>query len=203
MYYPKNKILENQYTAGKQYIYKSSGKEYIGYYYILSDGRIFNGKNPQYYPTEELIKFKDFSLDSITDPMVLSYNKLKKGTSIEKILTYGIIPTFYPNPTNEEYTLGIITRYFCKPINGNSSNIKEISKDTYESLLYKKGEYDSEFHIITKLPWQISGPLFNVYQGSIVIISGIINTNFNQIKLVERNFPGLSNYLRDLKEFSK
>jgi hypothetical protein len=203
MYFPKNKILESQYTAGNQFIVKSTGKEYVGYYYVLSNGKTFTGKNNQYKPSFELIKFKGLSKDDIKDPAILEYTKLKQGTKIEKILTYNIIPTFYPKPTEEEYATGIITRYFAKPVNANAKTIKEIKKDVYESIFHQKGEYDDALNIVTKVPWQITGPLHDVYQGEIIISPGIIDTNFKQIKIAEIRFPGLSSYLIDLKEFSK
>ncbi len=203
MYIPKNKIKENQYTIGKQYIVKSTGKEYIGYYYTLSDGKSFSGKNPQYTPSLELIQYTGLSIQSITDPLIIDYLKLKKNTHSEDILKYKPIPVFYPHLNSKDYDLGVITRYFCKPINGGVSSIKEIEKSVYDSIFYKKGEYDDTLNIVTKVPWTIKGSLNDIFQGEILIQPGVINTNYNQIKLSEINFHGISKYLLDLKEFYK
>ena len=55
---PSNIITENQYTAGKEYMYLTTYKEYIGYYYIINDkyftGKTYNSNSSSF----ELIKIE-------------------------------------------------------------------------------------------------------------------------------------------------
>ena len=44
-YYPKSQITPNLYTNGGEYMFASNSKEYIGYYYKISNGKIFAGRN--------------------------------------------------------------------------------------------------------------------------------------------------------------
>lgn len=200
-YYPKNKIKENQYTSGKEYAY-SSGVEYVGYYYVLSNGKIFSGKNPQEPFSKELIPYSEIINNIVLGSEVSRYNNLVRDTPINQIQQFQPIPVYYPVLTREDYKLGIITRYFYKKINSNYKTIKEINQEVYTSILNKEKTYDYISNIVTKLPWKISGPLHDEYQNNILINPGIIDTNKRQIQIAERNFPGLSNYLVNPAEFS-
>ena len=54
MYYPPSQIQTNLYTGGDEYIIASSGENYIGNYYSVSNGTFYTGKNPKDTPTVEL-----------------------------------------------------------------------------------------------------------------------------------------------------
>ena len=41
MYIPKNRIKENLYTPGNEYVIKSTKENYIGYYHSLYTGKFF------------------------------------------------------------------------------------------------------------------------------------------------------------------
>ena len=47
MYYPKSQIITNLYTNGDKYAFQSTpNTPYTGYYYVVSTGEIFSGRNP-------------------------------------------------------------------------------------------------------------------------------------------------------------
>lgn len=202
MYYPKSQILSNQYTYGKELYVKSSGKEYIGYYYIVSNGKIYSGESPQ-SNSMELIKSNSISISSEWDKNLSKYIELKKGNSVEKILYYKEIPSYYPNPTEIDYNIGYIQRYFSCNKNIYPLQIKEISKVTYEALSNQTEQYDYALNKILSIPWQISGPLLNQYENQIIIFPGVIDTNKKQLLIAEKSLPGISMYLTNLKEFYK
>ena len=54
MYYPKSQIITNLSSNG-DLEYKSDNTPYSGFYYRLSNGKLFTGKTPQDGPNEELI----------------------------------------------------------------------------------------------------------------------------------------------------
>lgn len=198
-YYPKNKILNNQYTAGKKYSYPS-GIEYVGYYYVLSNGKVFSGKTPQDPNSVELVSYAE-NIGRLYNPKLFIYNDLTKNTSIAKIQNFKSIPSYYPILTENDYKLGIITRYFCNKLDSNSTTIKEISKEIYTSLINQEPTYDYISNIIAKIPWKITGPLYDVYQNNILIQPGIVDTNSRQLAITEKTFPGISDYLNNLTEF--
>lgn len=200
-YYPKNKIKENQYTAGKEYSYPS-GKEYVGYYYVLSNGDVFSGRNPQVSFSKPLIPYSE-ALQKQNNPEVSFYNKLTSQDPISTIQKYQPIPIYYPILSENDYKLGSITRYFCNRIDSDSTTIKEISKETYNSLISKDGKYDGVLHTTVLLPWQISGPAVDLYRNGIIIRPGVVTTNIRQIEIANQKFPGLLGYLRNVTELAR
>jgi hypothetical protein len=55
MYFPKSKIIPDQYTNGGELAYKKSGTSYEGSYHILANGSVFTGKNPNDGVPQELV----------------------------------------------------------------------------------------------------------------------------------------------------
>ena len=77
MYFPKSQIQPNLYTNGEEFVFiNNREKFYTGYYYKLSTGKRYTGKNPDNGPGIELIQAKDdvlkTSLDSDAIPPTLS-----------------------------------------------------------------------------------------------------------------------------------
>jgi hypothetical protein len=110
MYFPKNKIKTGLYTAGNEYVIKSTGGGYTGPYWRTSAGKYFTGTSPNNIPIQELVPQ--------TDPN----NTPTQVVPIETIF-----------PTESDYELGEFTRYFTK--RRNQSLYQEITKTTYQSIL--------------------------------------------------------------------
>ena len=54
MYIPKNRIKTNLYTSGGEWVVKSTGEEYIGFYHSLYTGESYTGKTQNDKPKELL-----------------------------------------------------------------------------------------------------------------------------------------------------
>lgn len=199
-YYPKNRIKENQYTSGGEYAY-SSGIEYIGYYYVLSNGNVFSGKNPQDINSVKLISYIE-GAQKLLFPTSSVYDRLMLNENIVKIKQYKPIPFYYPVLTQENYNFGSIIRYFCNRVDSNSTTIKEISGEVFNSLNNQDGTYDSVMHTFVSLPWLISGPLEDVYRNGILIRPGVKDTNLRQTQIADKKLPGLLGYLSNMVEFA-
>jgi hypothetical protein len=91
----------------------------------------------------------------------------------------------YPTPTEDDYKLGVFTRYFCVKINEN--RYLELSKDVYDKLVNKNSNYLWEPYTPFKLQWTIAGEL-----------DYVVNTNRNIILLTEKRLKrkGLDIFLR-------
>ena len=63
-YYPPSQIKTNLYTGGAEFVVEKSKQEYIGYYYALSDGTFYSGKNPNNKPNN-LLKEKFEKRDGV------------------------------------------------------------------------------------------------------------------------------------------
>ena len=71
-------------------------------------------------------------------------------------------PTIVPLPTQSDYELGFIMRYFVRRANDLNGFIYEIDESTFES--YK----NKPFWLVGELKWRISGPIDNVYKNAIL-----------------------------------
>lgn len=202
MYVPKNRIITNQYSDDFKLVVKSTQKFYTGFYYKTFDGKYFSGKTPNDKPNVELELVKDTDnftqgqpqnhilyesvgeVEGYDEGMVVDYSKLNNINLLNQ--TKRFTPyQHYPKPTEDDYKLGVFTRYFCVKI--NEDRYIELSKDVYDKLVGKDSEYLWEPYTPFKLQWTITGELDDV-----------VNTNRNIILLTEKRLKrkGLDIFLR-------
>jgi hypothetical protein len=62
-YYPKSQVKTDLYTNGGQYVLSTTQEEYTGYYYEISTGQKYTGKNPQQGPSILLQKLRNYIND--------------------------------------------------------------------------------------------------------------------------------------------
>ena len=154
---PKNQIVQNKYTTGKEYMFVKTYREYQGYYYELN-GKTYAGKefNPSAY---ELIKIQSDSVNNLlTNPSTYIYGKVS-GNKITKTKV-----TSLPSSTTTnllDRAGDFFLKFFCQKIN-QSSIIKEIDEETYISLqkdpLYKTtfiGTYNGKTQSVDEANKQI------------------------------------------------
>jgi len=206
-YYPKSQIKTNLYTSGLEYV-TANGTVYTGYYYEISTGKKYTGKNPQDIPTEELFPYQtDLNLDQgdpgdyqvgpgfdFTDPdpqvaeqwqihqnVFSEYGAtIKTGVQLTKLPYY--IP---PQPTEGDYQIGEFTRYFCKKT--NEIIYIEIDKDQYNKSFAQDNDILWSLYKPFKLPWDISGDKNQVVQ---------TNRNMVELLMVREGLPYFDQYLR-------
>lgn len=160
-YYPLSQIKTNLYTNGREYAYIISNKEYIGYYWKASDGKIFSGKTPQDTPTEELTPINTYNSNTSFSNIFLNINQEDTNNitylNIKNIpITNIYIPPYSPTlPTSQDYQTGEFIRYFCKK--SNEVIYIEINQDTYNLLLNKDPHILWQLYIPFNIPWQITG----------------------------------------------
>jgi hypothetical protein len=126
---PQNQIVTSKYTAGKEYIFNDTYREYIGYYYELNNkffaGKEFNTNSP------ELIRMNSDSINRLlTNPFTYLYGKISKI----KLNNNKFTPIYFL-PSEDEAKKGQVLRYFAQKINFNPILIKEIDKETYNKLV--------------------------------------------------------------------
>lgn len=198
MYYPSHQIKSNLYTNGDEFKYLYNNENYIGFYYKTSNGDFYTGKNNQDGVNYKLIpstvnitnQVENFNVNSnvegdkslwlVNDG---SYGKLK---SIENGVTKVVYPlSFFPKPTQEDYDLGEITRYFVKKT--NEVKFIEISKLEYGKYVSKSENVPYQLYIPFALIWELTGDIQQVYE-----------INYKTVKRVEESqkLYGLEQYFK-------
>ena len=192
MYIPKNRIKTNLYTRGDEYVIKSNGENYIGFYYSLFNGTFFTGKTQNDLPTEEIIKTSSSTEDILrltSENLVFQryasnyvYNRL---SNINVSLTKLIPQQSYPLPTEDDYLLGSFTRYFA--IKVNELQYLELDLPTFQKLKKRDNNWMWEMYTIFSIQWTLIGDQEEVARA-----------NKNQILIAEQNNKrlGLNIFLR-------
>ena len=163
IYYPKSKILEGQFTSGKDFTIKLTKKPYIGFYFALSNNTFFTGKNFYNSNSQELEK--------------IDVSKLKDTIKLP-------IP-FFVSPTEQDYKVGYITRYFMMRRNGDFTTIKEISFQDFDTF------NSDDLYKTTTLKWKITGSKDEVE-----------NTNKTLVELKKPGFD-FGTYFTNYSQFLK
>lgn len=214
MYTPKNRIVTNQYTSGNLLVDKTTQEFYRGFYYKTFNGKYFSGKTPNDTPSVELefvqstdsnyndslpqnelaygdapTYLDDINSEGYNQETVIKYAKMK-GINLNNIPRVFVPTQHYPQPTEDDYKLGVFTRYFV--VKTNEIQYMELSKDIYDKIKNKDIQYMWEPYTPFKLQWTIKGD--EKY---------VVNTNRNIILLTEKRLKrqGLDIFLR--KNYTK
>ena len=185
MYFPKSQITPNLYTNGGEFILTSTNQNYIGYYYKVTNGRIFTGKTPE-DGDNILLKMVDseppFQTEISLQPIdTFSYIYYNKPTP-EKYLPYGSQPSI--SPTDIE--AGKFIRYFAKKT--NELKYLEVNEKTYTELSTNSPSIAWEIYDSAQIEWLITGPQELAY-----------NKNEQKVHEVEQKqkWYGFSTFLKE------
>lgn len=124
--------------------------------------------------------------------------KIDRYKNITSVPQYDIssikISTFIPKPTDSDYSIGYIRRYFIQNSIDNTSPIYEVSNLEFERVLIKP------IYTGVSVKWRISGPITQTFTSS-VLDKGVRESNRIAISLVRDKIPNLKLYLPNLLQF--
>ena len=206
MYYPKSQIQTNLYTNGGELMTRLGKREYIGYYYEVSDGKKYAGRNPNDQIPIELIPMSSQDgledEDSLLNPPIIyrpnndsgqnfiSPNSLKINESYRNLTNIGntrFPPRFSLTiPTLEESQIGEYRRYFAKKT--NELVYIEVSKETYNKFINEDPKVAFDLYNLVSLSWSLRGEERQVFE-----------TNKKIVELIEKenNWYGFTLYFKD------
>jgi hypothetical protein len=190
MYYPKSQIKTNIFTNGSELVNSITQEGYQGYYYEISTGQQFTGKNPQDGPNILLISSEaseyTFNDNQKTPPGEIVPLQSPDYTPTN-IPTVRSIPLFNPTtPTSQDNQNGQFNRYFCKK--NNETRYLEIDKNTYQQLQKRDPKIASDLYTPIIVLWIIQGNQTQVY-----------NSNKATVQSIETNakWNGFSQYFQE------
>jgi len=175
-YYPKSQIKTNLYTNGGEYVLSTTLSLYKGYYYEISTGQKFTGKQPGdgenillISPTSpenrisnnnpnlkknitlNLYKY-DEPEDSFNDFSPLKYSE--QTGQLNQTQRFLPSPTI-TLPTEQDYENGRMIRYFAKKT--NELRYLETSKQTFTDLNSSSPNIAWDLYEPVQIQWIISG----------------------------------------------
>jgi hypothetical protein len=205
MYYPKSQIKTNLFTNGGDYILLTTNEAYKGYYYEISSGQTYTGKNPQDGPN--ILLTTPINVTQPTEatqetPIIYALDAGKEGdgllyefdpnvyfdlTNENNSNVFKFIPLFNPTlPTPQDNQNGQFNRYFCKK--NNETRYLEIDKNTYQQLQKRE----------PKIAWDLYTPIIVLWitQGN---QTQVFNSNKATVQAIETNakWDGFSQYFQE------
>lgn len=109
-----------------------------------------------------------------------------------------VIPnTTVPSPTDSDYQLGFIYRYFIQKANDENAFIYEVSETDYD--FYSENHFWKRIRI----KWRISGPTNSIYKSGVLEDRGVMASNKSSISIASSELKNISLYLPNLLQFHK
>lgn len=106
--------------------------------------------------------------------------------------------TIVPSPSEEDYEIGSIDRYFAQKANDINGFVYEINLDTF-SKLNENPNWNVEI-----VRWRISGPLNEVYNNlGTLTDKGVINSNTASVFIASTTLKNIGLYLPNFLQFHK
>jgi hypothetical protein len=196
IYYPAFQITTGLYTAGKEWMYRTTKEEYSGGYHKYVDGTVMTLGSYDKSLSEHLIPYVEQS----KNPEKNIYDTIRKGEDVTKY----IAPQAY-NPRSslkpDDYKLQWFNRYFVKRRNYSNGTILEIDEKQFSTLQKTGAGINGALYSGLSIRWKIAGDIETVTDGPVTIY-GIPETNKRTLFFNESKMPGITNYLPDLQEFS-
>lgn len=193
MYTPVSNIISSGFTNGGDFIIKSNGQAYSGYYFTTTDNKFYTGQTW----TESSVELESLSQSSNINIFGGIYSTLNPNPLPKTTFT----PDFIM-PTQQDYNNGYFVRYILKPtISSQLNDFIEVKSDKYNQVAQSNDL--QTLYKFANVIWKLTGPLYDTYKDNIRIASGIIDTNKRSIQEAERFIPNLSLYFTDLIQFGK
>ena len=196
MYYPKSQITPNLYTNGGEFLNLETNQPYSGYYYKISTGKYFTGRNQDDRPNVELIPLQvNISSPSTSTTVQSNYtatvnvyelnNEQYLNITNQEAVSI-IVPTYNPTlPTQQDYQIGEFRRYFCKKT--NEYTYIEINQSQFDKLVIKDPQILWQLYQPFFIDWQLTGDKQQVAQ---------VNRNSTDLVVFRNKFFGLNEYLK-------
>jgi len=123
------------------------------------------------------------------------YNKIAENIDLFVVNTPN---TIVPTPTDDDYSIGFIRRYFVRKANDENTFTYEIPKDEYKEYI------DNPFWVTADIKWRITGPLNPTYKDNGDIDDrGVMNSNKAAIGLATHKIKNIALYLPNYLQFYK
>ncbi len=185
-YTPKSKYIVRQ-TSGREYVYPSSGQDYIGPIIITSEGVFAGNDITNKGPKLNSVNTKPIS-NTIMNVNTILYNNANREAMLENFENFKpIIPTKV-KPTEDDYKIGYYVRYFAVKSNDYNTCF-EVNKETYNGIFFQNRDYNWALYRVGRLRWAIDGD--------------ILKANQSILTQKEKKFPFISRLFPKLNEFQK
>mgnify|MGYP001038299206 CR=1 FL=1 len=191
MYFPKSQLKTNLHTKGGEFVVESTENSYTGPYFKTSTGDYYSGKNPQDYPVVKLSPTEVTDLNNGGDQQTTNSPESiwtwdYYGTPLDKSKPPTQPIREFPLPTQNDYNLGKIQRYFLSKT--NEPQFIEVKKEQYQQYVDQDESVSYQLYQPFTFPWVISGDRNEVYN---------VNKRTLERTQQQQNIPGFKSYFKE------
>lgn len=209
IYYGETEIKRDLYTNGLVLMTAETWENYVGpYHYYESTGEIFSefdwhptkskklipyigGKSQSYFKYLDLVHYT--TVKGEKEPLIGPIKLDKFSSPVEYLVM----------PSEKEKIEGVMTRYFVFKRNEKSNKLPiEIDTNQAENYRTSNRGINQLLYELLELPWKITGPEYDVMNGSILKTPGVFDTNKRIVERYSRKFPILMKKLTNYRQFS-
>lgn len=123
------------------------------------------------------------------------YKDLIKNNTFNSL---SVPKTIVPSPTEEDYEIGNIQRYFAQRANDLYGFVYEVNLDVFQQL------QENPNWITEIVRWRISGPIDSVYNDMGTLTDkGVFNSNKASLMIASQKLKNIGLYLTNALQFHK
>ena len=192
IYYSEDQIVNNQFTNGREFMLLSDFSEYIGFYHRYSTGEVFTEAEWNPSKSQRLIRWRNLSEPKKKYYDLKLFHKVgpnnpgirrKNSNNDDEYFRYTAPVPIKRRLTQKEIDAGKTYRYFIAKRNERDRVFFEIPPDQASSYGKSNEGINQFLYDLVTVPWKVDGPEYDVYDGDLLKIAGVIDTN---LRIIER-----------------
>lgn len=210
LYYPKDQIVNDLFTNGREFMLLRNFEEYIGFYHRYTTGEVFTENEWNPLKSERLIRFR-----TLTEPQKKYYDiklfsknitkpgiRRKKSNNNDEYFRFSAPRPVKRKLTQSEIDSGTTYRYFITKRNERDRVFYEVSSEQGVSFFDNKNGINQYLYELIQIPWKVDGPEYDIYDGDLLKIPGVIDTNLRILDRFSNRYPILRQVLRNPRELT-
>ncbi len=210
IYYPESQIVKNLFTNGREFMLLRDFTNYVGFYHRYTTGEIFTEHEWNALKSERLIRFRDLSepkkkyydLKHFYKSSTNSKIRRKKRNNSDEYYKFTS-----PRPTKRELTqkeidAGSTYRYIVTKRNERDRIFFEISPEQSKKYGDTNSGINQYLYEMIAIPWKVDGPEYDIHDGYLLKIPGVIDTNLRIIDRYSKKFRLIKQLFRNPRELT-
>ena len=211
IYYPESQIAKNLFTNGGQFMLLRNFEEYVGFYHRYTTGEVFTEHEWNALKSERLIRFRNLS-----EPKKKYYDlkhfyksgpsrpgiRRKKSSNADEYYKFTAPRPVKRKLTQKEIDAGSTFRHFITKRNERERVFFEISPEQSQKYGDTSSGINQYLYEMISMPWKVDGPEFDIHDGYLLKMPGVIDTNLRIIDRYAKKFRLISQLVRNPRELT-
>lgn len=211
IYYPESQIVKNLFTNGREFMLLRNFEEYVGFYHRYTTGEVFTEHEWNPLKSERLIRFRNLS-----EPKKKYYDlkhfyksgqnnpgiRRKKRNNTDEYYKFTSPRPVKRQLTQKEIDAGSTYRYFVTKRNERDRVFFEVSPEQAQKYGDSTTGINQYLYELISMPWKVDGPEYDIHDGYLLKMPGVIDTNLRIIERFSKKFRLIAQLVRNPRELT-